>query len=112
MNSDQVSRLENLTKEWNDALTKRDYIRGLKAAVAGYEYGRSAGSREYCLMFLGFLRHGAEALFDEHAIHERQIPTSHTCSFCLREMPTLVRGTGVAICSECIDEARTSLVKG
>ena len=102
-------KLEALGAEWSTAAHKGDHLKGIQIAARGLLEAHSEGDREYTLMFLGMIRHAADA-FGALASGDRQkSDLPDCCSFCLRQMPLFVRGTGVIICSECIEEARSSL---
>jgi hypothetical protein len=103
------NELEILSGKWNGALQSRDFDLALQIAVQGYSAARHAGDRVHLLMFLGFIRHAAETLFDQASTRKIEAGNAMDCSFCLKPKTNLVRGIGVAICTDCIEMAKSAV---
>jgi len=99
--------LEAIGKRWDSALSAEDMERALGIAFEGYEVAKKRGERQYQLMFLGFIRHAGAKLFDALSERKSEPRVGDTCSFCRQRKSRMVRGMDAAICSECIEEART-----
>ena len=100
--------LERLSEEWSVALTKHDLDTALDVATRGYFAALTGGDHVQVMMFLGFVRHAADSLFEAKVMHKApNDDKANPCSFCLREKTRMVRGVGVAICYDCLDSIRT-----
>lgn len=103
-----MNNLERISMDWSQALEKGDIDRALEIGIHGHIEARKMGDRQNRLMFLGFIRHASERLYSSLSDQTSKPPAHAVCSFCQREVSPLVRGVGVAICSDCVDEAMTS----
>lgn len=99
--------LDRFSAEWSTALAHGDLNSALSVAVEGYLAAATGGGHVQEMMFLGFVRHAADALFTAKAKNKSpELRETDTCSFCLKKKTRLVRGVGVAICSDCADLAK------
>ena len=105
MGNQDPASLEQLSRAWSEAVAKRDYVGAFAAAQHGYELALRQNVRVEALMFLGLIRQLSTSLYESLSVRESK-ESSAACSFCFKENPIVLRGTGVAICSTCVAAAR------
>lgn len=100
-------------REWDKAVARQDFGRGLDVSYRGYRLAQKAGDGSNEKVFLGFVRIAASRLMvDKNTDQSSAVENFESrCSFCLSQTEKLVLGAGVSICKSCARVATDELSK-